>query len=208
MTIKAIETVYNGYRFRSRLEARWAVFFDALGIKYEYEKEGYDLGEDGWYLPDFWLPDLQKFVEIKGHLPLVDDEQRKAIAFNLALKETDQMYFILVGNPYIHKDLTSEYSVFSAYEKVEQKQNEWFVHCPLCNNVDISYYNGPFGDNTDACYCWYCDGVNRDWRETETTLFHKGFVESKNTKHFLLSPKLTNAYTKARQARFEHGECG
>ena len=28
--IKAIETVYNGYRFRSRLEARWAVFFDAL----------------------------------------------------------------------------------------------------------------------------------------------------------------------------------
>jgi hypothetical protein len=28
--IKAIETSYKGYRFRSRLEARWAVFFDAL----------------------------------------------------------------------------------------------------------------------------------------------------------------------------------
>jgi len=39
--IKAIETVYNGYKFRSRLEARWAVFFDALGIEYEYEKEGF-----------------------------------------------------------------------------------------------------------------------------------------------------------------------
>ena len=26
--IKAIETYYKGYRFRSRLEARWAVFFD------------------------------------------------------------------------------------------------------------------------------------------------------------------------------------
>jgi len=37
------------------LEARWAVFFDALGIKYEYEAEGYDLG-GVWYLPDFWLP--------------------------------------------------------------------------------------------------------------------------------------------------------
>lgn len=53
--IKPIETIYNGYKFKSRLEARWAVFFDALEIKYEYEKEGYKL-KHGWYLPDFWLP--------------------------------------------------------------------------------------------------------------------------------------------------------
>ena len=56
MMIKAIETEYNGYRFRSRLEARWAVFFDAAGIEYQYEPEGYDLGDGIWYLPDFWLP--------------------------------------------------------------------------------------------------------------------------------------------------------
>ena len=62
--IKAIETVYNGYRFRSRLEARWAVFFDTLGVTYEYEKEGYDL-EGLWYLPDFWLPTAGAWVEIK-----------------------------------------------------------------------------------------------------------------------------------------------
>lgn len=53
--IKPIETQYKGYRFRSRLEARWAVFFDALGLKWEYEPEGFDLGEEGWYLPDFRL---------------------------------------------------------------------------------------------------------------------------------------------------------
>ncbi len=63
--IKAIETSYKGYRFRSRLEARWAVFLDTLGVKWEYEKEGYDLGEAGWYLPDFWLPELGAFLEIK-----------------------------------------------------------------------------------------------------------------------------------------------
>lgn len=62
--IKAIETYYKGYRFRSRLEARWAVFFDAAGIKYEYEPEGFDL--DGvWYLPDFYLPWFKCYVEIK-----------------------------------------------------------------------------------------------------------------------------------------------
>jgi len=42
-SIKPIETLYNGYRFRSRLEARWAVFFDAIGLKYEYEVEGYKI---------------------------------------------------------------------------------------------------------------------------------------------------------------------
>ena len=66
MNIKPIETLYKGYRFRSRTEARWAVFFDALGIEWEYEKEGYDLGELGWYLPDFWLPEWACFAEVKG----------------------------------------------------------------------------------------------------------------------------------------------
>ena len=65
--IKPIETVYKGYCFRSRLEARWAVFFDALGIKYYYEHEGFDLGDAGWYLPDFWLPELKTWIEIKGN---------------------------------------------------------------------------------------------------------------------------------------------
>lgn len=74
--IKAIETRYKGYRFRSRLEARWAVFFDALGVQWEYEKEGYDLGKLGWYLPDFWLPGLECWVEIKPEYPS-EDEMRK-----------------------------------------------------------------------------------------------------------------------------------
>lgn len=67
--IKAIETQYKGYRFRSRLEARWAVFFDALSLKWDYEPEGFDLGSLGFYLPDFFLPDLNGgiFVEVKPH---------------------------------------------------------------------------------------------------------------------------------------------
>ena len=65
LSIKPIETDYSGYRFRSRLEARWAVFFNAAGIKYEYEKEGFDLGEAGYYLPDFWLPEAKTWAEVK-----------------------------------------------------------------------------------------------------------------------------------------------
>lgn len=65
MDIKPIETYYNGYRFRSRLEARWAVFFDTMGIPFAYEPEGYKLSDGTYYLPDFFLPTFNIFAEVK-----------------------------------------------------------------------------------------------------------------------------------------------
>jgi len=78
--IKAIETSYKSYRFRSRLEARWAVFFDEMGVQWEYEKEGYDLGEHGWYLPDFYLPATESFVEVKPKPTSFNPNQRIYLA--------------------------------------------------------------------------------------------------------------------------------
>lgn len=74
--MKAIETVYRGYRFRSRLEARWAVFFDALGVEWFYEHEDFPT-DAGRYLPDFWLPGLGTIVEVKPYAPS-ERELRKA----------------------------------------------------------------------------------------------------------------------------------
>jgi hypothetical protein len=64
MEIKAIETTYKGYKFRSRLEARWAVFFDALMWNWHYEHEGFEL-KSGRYLPDFYFPDFGYYAEVK-----------------------------------------------------------------------------------------------------------------------------------------------
>lgn len=64
-TPKAIETEYNGYRFRSKLEARWAVLFDALNIEYEYEPEGFELSDGTRYLPDFYFPRFEMYAEVK-----------------------------------------------------------------------------------------------------------------------------------------------
>jgi hypothetical protein len=98
-TIKAIETKYKGYRFRSRLEARWAVFFDAMEIKWEYEKEGYDLGEVGWYLPDFWLSNYS-WAEIKPKSILQDAfwktiDQCSALAF-----QSNHPVALISGDPW------------------------------------------------------------------------------------------------------------
>lgn len=97
--IKAIETRYNGYRFRSRLEARWAVFFDTAGIPYEYEREGYDLGGVR-YLPDFWLPVHQLYVEIKPWDIGDFDTACQKIAL-LVTKTPFHWAVLLRGNPWL-----------------------------------------------------------------------------------------------------------
>lgn len=78
MNIQAIPTKYKHTTFRSRLEARWAVFFDELEIKWNYEKEGFLL--DGLpYLPDFDLPTFQGgcYVEVKP-IEFTEEENEKA----------------------------------------------------------------------------------------------------------------------------------
>ena len=88
--IKAIPTLYKGNYFRSRLEARWAIIFDRLGIDWRYETEGYDIqigeGYTIRYLPDFVLtggsircPNTL-FVEVKGNMQL--DDALKIEAFS------------------------------------------------------------------------------------------------------------------------------
>src|SRR5690349_23380076 len=63
--LAAIPTFYDGCRFRSRLEARWAVFFNEMGIGWQYEPQGFTIG-DRPYLPDFLL-ECGTWVEVKGH---------------------------------------------------------------------------------------------------------------------------------------------
>jgi len=60
--IKAHETLYNGVLFRSRLEARWAAFFDIVGWEWEYEP----IDIDGW-TPDFRIKFPCGHSECPGH---------------------------------------------------------------------------------------------------------------------------------------------
>jgi len=108
--IKAIETEYNGCLYRSRLEARWAVFFDNLNLKYVFEKEGFEIDEER-YLPDFWINDWNCWVEIKpailrkNHF-VDDDEENKRIEkiFRLCRNLSDnknEVVLLIGGSPWI-----------------------------------------------------------------------------------------------------------
>jgi len=62
--IVALPTYYGGVKFKSALEARWAMYFDEINVAWRYEDEAYAL-PSGPYLPDFWLPVAGMHAEVK-----------------------------------------------------------------------------------------------------------------------------------------------
>ena len=95
--IRAIETQYNGYLFRSRLEARWAIFFSAVGLDYEYEMESFEMG-DVRYLPDFYIPSLDRWFEIKGQ-PMTIADIKKCEQFCFRKDNEGIKFSVLIGAP-------------------------------------------------------------------------------------------------------------
>jgi len=223
--IKAIETVYNGYRFRSRLEARWAVFFDTLDIEYQYEPEGVKLSS-GWYLPDFWLPQHRIWFEVKGREPN-HTESRLATELCAASGHKTVIYSgqIEIPNKYNRRFLITSIGMVSLFYQdyfthtlnnlprgtVVLKQNVhlgghrgYLVHGPLvrcfqnprwgecsnCGQFDLTP-NG-IGYHHDCARCHF--------------LWHRLREERYPLNPY--TPKLIDAFTAARQARFEHGENG
>ena len=69
--------VDNGLQFdspvintRSNVERKWVAYFDSMGIQYFYEPCTFSINvfqKNIEYTPDFYIPSLKSFVEIKGH---------------------------------------------------------------------------------------------------------------------------------------------
>lgn len=197
MTARAIETKYKDYRFRSRTEAKWAIFFDAMGIEWEYEPEGYDLGEAGWYLPDFWLPYFKMWVEIKGINPN-DDELNKARALCDA---TRNRVIIFVGNPWFN--IVRADFIFDPEEKEVFDQSYYYLGEDGYPELwEKDGYDFEKQDGKGLYYQgWATWGVIGIQQQPELIVLIEG-----DDARAAQAAKF--AYVKARRARFEHGENG
>lgn len=133
--IKSTPTKYKGHSFRSRLEARWAVYFDVIGIEWWYEMEGYQL-PSCWYLPDFWLPQVNMFAEVKPTL-LTKEEFTKAKEL---VSGTGFSCILLEGVPseqpyrFIEKDMDDKFGdvlsdcVISMYHNYPTEESRFYCN--------------------------------------------------------------------------------
>lgn len=71
--MKAIETEYSGVLFRSRLEARWAILFDAMELQWYYEPDCFELKSGKKYTPDFYISEYEVYVEIKPNRDVLSE---------------------------------------------------------------------------------------------------------------------------------------
>lgn len=216
MDIKPIETYYNGYRFRSRLEARWAVFFDEVGIEYEYEMEGYTFNKNVYYLPDFYLPSLKTFVEIKPHgsceiafkdgkyVPTFSDvDEKKILSAMHEMPNGKTCFLIVCGDPYDafpHMTGTNDMAHGEAYIFYDTTTKN--------SKKRISAGSVMFASEYKDGFAWeIAESVvktNARIHNAGEALFSK-MIFGENAS-FADWEDWTKAGIKARQARFEYGE--
>ena len=188
----AIQTEYKGYLFRSRLEARWAVFFDACGVRWEYEPEGFVLPSGKHYLPDFLLHGVagrasgDLYVEVKGKM--TDEDAQKIYEFcgYNRMEFGVENPILVVGNiPEGDNiaDIENYCQDYGYYGFPDYKGGPYPYNF---ETIDGDYFVAHPGINKDGKFELFGDDNNYTWdRDDRAT---------------------ERAFRIARQARFEHGE--
>lgn len=190
--LKPIETEYDGYKFRSRLEARWAVFFDSLGVEYEYEPEGFELPSGLRYLPDFRVKcygtrgtrdedPFDLWIEVKGKMTELDASKIREFS-----GYRDDACYGLLDNPIL---------VVGNIPKEQCWKESWGVHAyEKMDGFEIFPFNYELIDGD--CFAAY-------------PAAHDGhfYLFGDDSNYFNLDdcPIVESAYSRARKARFEHG---
>ena len=227
--IKPIQTRYNGYMFRSRLEARWAVFFDEMGIKYEYEPEGFVLTNSDKYLPDFYLPDCRTYVEIKsagaiqisvsGGRIIFRDGRESAAKYSRFAEDVnnDRNYMIVQGDPLDAFKFTENESASATvfYCPFISFNQTWFETFGIRHRDLKAIVGKPvlyFVNYKPFFMIDMMDDLvlpNHDMIAVAIDTVHSYYGIDCDIKDMVYWRKETNRCAElARQARFEHGEGG
>lgn len=164
--MKPIPTTYKGRTYRSRLEARWALFYERLNFNVVYEPftiENNDLS----YTPDFWVlrgfeNTIPVLIEIKPIAP-----NKEYIEYLCQIHDPEKSdILICIGDP----NLTQPKGIWIQGVKTKEGKKETHINfgfvgfrCPKCGRYTINdlydgnlylscdrYHNLSTGRNTPA----------------------------------------------------------
>ena len=219
MSPKSYETRYKGRRFRSRLEARWAVFFDTLDVPWEYEPKDFNLGDLGRYLPDFRLPWQEFWVEVKCPAPSGEEASKAQALAN----QTGEPVVIFEGSqfepprfdPTAPQGQGIRGTVFWRFYPGAEEASVWtgtqWHECPICGHFFLGDYNDYHRCESEIRRAVF--DTLENLKTIKAPLAH--MVELLGVPYDnealypqLNTPRILEAYEKARESRFEFGQSG
>ena len=157
MRRRGIPTMWDGRRYRSRLGARWARFFDLLHWKHEYEP--FDLPG---FIPDFVLTD--------GLRPILIDVRPLAVLgqFDQRLDELEALIFrywknpiICVGAVLLERQGMFDLSLGLISDPDGLSGPAEIVQCGYCGRLSLNNYTGAW----ESLLCTHEPNTNKWWRE-------------------------------------------
>lgn len=173
--MKAKKTFYKNFYFRSKLEAKWAVFFNLCGIEWDYEPEAFTDKSGVQYTPDFYLPNVTLRGQSKGvYLEIKPYDYETNERYQRIIYEAmdGKSLILLCGDPVRAIIDIDKYDPIIT-NKNEQISPFWdnemvFMLCSDCGKSKFEFNEGNY------YYCNICGGrISRE-------LTHENAIKARN----------------------------
>ena len=195
--MEAIQTVYNGYKFRSRLEARYAVMFDSMGLTWSYEPEGFILFDGTWYLPDFYIKEIDSYIEVK---PYYEKDTHSKLLEKWSISSYKRLII-----------LDSTYMEYGSPDAINYTYEDSY-----CIGCECKKKRNDFCDFIEKCFTKKENRIHFSKREPQISECFPFFNDDGYIRIYyaLEAPDVAKYYAdlirehidNAKKARFEHGE--
>jgi hypothetical protein len=189
MRPRSKRTLYREVLYRSRIEARWAVFYDTLGIKHKYEPMWAEVDSRRGYVnykPDFEITvphdNYTYYVEIKDDSPT---QEAITKACGWARDLGDVIIFFDLKPPKSDTESAWLFEWSDLDDQVHRHTNMWWCECPKCGYLGIQ----EFGELPCKCYPETNSNAVREWEDVFGTAGSLDFTRT---------PRLLGAYSRAR----------
>lgn len=122
-----IPSIYGGVKMRSKSEAKFAEWCDQHELKWAYEPEGFCAGGQS-YLPDFYLPEIRTFVEIK---PLIFIKECSKMLPIISSVEMHKFSFLVI-------DMHPKITPLLFWDSIDACDSSFFMEEPRGNSAQQS----------------------------------------------------------------------